>query len=159
VARTATAWSVGPTRADGGGTVAWAAKDAPPLVEFSPGGAKVLEVRGADVAAWNQTDGRVQVWLRGPTPEGSVEWVGTAAVGPPPKPGAPVPFEPPHPRVYGARVGSDEVRVRAAAGWVVRPDRARGWQGPADAAAEVRFRTDQPAAPPRVLLAPAGAGG
>ena len=153
--RTVTAWHVGPNRADASGTVAWTAKDALPLVEFNLAGVKVLEVRGPEVAEWNQTGGRVQVWLRAPAREGTVEWTGTGTPAPPTKPGDPVSFDPVHPKVPGSRVTSDEVRVRSASGWAVRSDRFRGWHTTPDPAGALQFLTELQTAPAlRVHLTP-----
>jgi hypothetical protein len=144
--RTATTWHLGPGRADGSGTVAWTAKDPLPLIEFNLVGAKVLEVRGPEVAALNQAGSRVQVWLRTALREGAVEWTGTAALAAPAKQGEPVPFDPVHPKVPGARISADDVCVRAAASWAVRTDRSRGWHAAPDAGA-LLFHTEQPNAP------------
>jgi hypothetical protein len=144
--RTSTLWHAGPGRADGSGVVTWQAKEFQPLVEFALPGVKVLEVRGADVAGWNQSGGRVQVWLRPGGRDGSFEWLGSAT----PADGA---FEPAHPAVARGRHQADEVRVRAVPGWAAKPDRTRGWQAAPAAAGELRFTTDLPAAPPlRVQL-------
>ncbi|QJW97613.1 hypothetical protein FTUN_5188 [Frigoriglobus tundricola] len=113
---------------------------------------RVLEVRGPDVAGWGQSGGRVQVWLRAGAREGVFEWTGTTDSG---RATDPLPFDPVHPKVLNARVLGDEVRVKPADGWALRPDRSRGWQPMAAPAGELRFHTDQPAAPPlRVLLVP-----
>jgi len=151
-ARTVTAWCVGPHRADATGTVAWTAKDPLPLVEFALDGVKMLEVRGPEVVGWGQSSGRVQVWLRAGTREGVIEWAGTVEPGKAPDP---LPFDPVHPKVLNARVLADEVRVKPADGWALRPDRSRGWQTMTAPAGELRFHTDQPGAPPlHVLLTP-----
>lgn len=148
-ARAATAWHLGPGRADGHGTVTWAAKEPLALVEFAVPGARVLEVRGAEVGAWNPSGDRVQVWLKGAAREGAFEWTATAV---PPAGG---PFEVPVPVAFGARPSGEEVRVRPADGFAVRPERARGWQVLPAPAGEVRARADAPGAPPpRVQLAP-----
>jgi hypothetical protein len=153
--RTVTAWHLGPQRADASGTLAWTAKEALPLVEFFLPGVKVLEVRGPDVAAWSQAGTRVQVWVKGGAREGSLEWSGTTTPAPAGKPGEPVAFDPAHPKVSGARVGSDEVRVRPVAGWTVRQDRSRGWHAAVDSAGALQFRTDLQTVPAlRVQLAP-----
>jgi hypothetical protein len=145
--RTLTSWHVGPRRADATGTVSWGAKEPLPLLEFTLPGVKVLEVRGADVLAWNQSGSRVQVWLRGGVKDGAVEWAGTLVPVPAAKP---VPdsltFEPPHPQVLNARPAFEEIRVRPVDGWSVRIDRSRGWQAVKAAAGELRFRTESPAA-------------
>ena len=146
VVRTATAWHVGPLRADATGTVSFAAKDPLPLIEFAVGGVKVLEVRGPDVAAWNQANGRVQVWLRAGVREGAVEWTGTRS------PGA-FPFDLAHPVVAHARSAADDLRVKPADGFTLKTDRATGWQPQPAPAGELRFHTDIPAPlPPRVQL-------
>jgi hypothetical protein len=150
--RTATTWCVGPRRADATGTVAWTAKDPLPLVEFAVGGVHVVEVRGPDVIGWNRSGGRVQVWLRAGAREGVIEWTGTIDPAPG-KAADPLPFDPVHPKVLHGRVVADEVRVRAADGWSIRPDQSRGWHAPPAPAGELRFHTDQPGTPPlRVLL-------
>ncbi len=155
--RTATAWRVGPHRADATGTVAWAARDPVAFVEFNISNAKVSEVRGADVAGWSQSGTRVQVWLRAGAPVGAIEWSGAAVPAPPGKPPPdPLPFDPAQPKVAHMRLAADEVRVRAADGWAVRVDRARGWQSVPATGGELRFRTDSAAAQPlRVQLTPA----
>ena len=145
--RTATAWHVGPHRADATGTISWQAKDPLPLVEFNIGGVKVLDVRGPDVAAWSQGGGRVQVWLRAGVREGAIEWTGTVNLAPVGKTPESLPFDPAHPVVAHARTASDELRVKAADGWTVRSDRSRGWQTLPAPPGEVRFHTDLPAAP------------
>ena len=151
--RTATAWHVGPHRADATGTVAWAAKDPLPLIEFTVGGVKVLEVRGPDVAGWSQSGGQVQVWLRAGVREGAVEWTGTRAPGP-------FPFDLAHPVVSHARAAADDIRVKPADGFAVKADRSTGWQPVPGPAGELRFHTDIPSAPPpRVLLLPISARG
>ena len=131
------------------GTVSWAAKDPLPLIEFTVGGIKLSEVRGPDVAAWNQANGRVQVWLRPGVREGAVEWTGTRS------PGA-FPFDLAHPVVAHARSAADDVRAKPADGFTLKADRATGWQALPGPAGELRFRTDIPAPlPPRVQLLPA----
>jgi hypothetical protein len=149
--RTATAWHIGPARADGSGTISWSAKDPLPLFEFTMTGARVYEVRGPDVAAWNHTGDRVQVWLRAGAREGAVEW--TAAAAQPPKLGDTTWFDPVHPKVPGARTTSDEVQVHAAAGWMVRAERFRGWHSTPDPSGVLRFQSEvQPASGLRVQL-------
>jgi hypothetical protein len=155
-ARTATAWHVGPHRADAAGSVSWQSKEPVPLIEFTLAAVKVLEVRGADVASWSQSGGRVQVWLRTGAREGSLEWSGTVTPVPLEKP---VPdglsFDPVHPVVLHARHAGDSVRVRPIAGWTVKPDRSRGWQSVPAGPGELSFRTEAPSAPPlRVHLTP-----
>ncbi len=151
--QTVTAWHIGPRRADATGTVAWQSKAPIPLIElFLP--VKVSEVRGPDVAAWNQSGGRVQVWLRAGSREGAIEWFATAVPAPADKP---VPdglsFDPVHPVVAQAHHAA-EVRVKPVPGWSVKVDRSRGWQGATAPPGELRFHTDQPAAPAlRVQLA------
>lgn len=145
--KTTTTWHAGPHRADATGTVAWTGKEPLPLLEFTMPGARMLEIRGADVVAWNQSGAKVQVWLRG-VRDGTIEW--TATLTPAPT-GKPIPdsvrFDPLHPHVLNARVVSDEVRVRPIAGWTVKVDRSRGWQMTSTSRGELRFRTELPAAP------------
>jgi hypothetical protein len=147
-ARTETAWRVGPHRADADGTVSWSAKEPLPLLEFNVPGAKVLEVRGADVAAWNQSGGRVQVWVRGAAREGELEWSGTLNLAPRDKPAPDAfPFDPPQPRVQHAKAASEEVRVRPVEGWSAKADRSRGWQAMSGTSGELLFRSESPAPP------------
>jgi hypothetical protein len=151
--RTATAWHVGPHRADATGTVSWQTKEVLPLVEFTLGGVKVLDVRGSDVAAWSQSGGRVQVWLRTGTRDGALEWTGTTVPVPAGKAPAPFAFDPVHPVVAHAKAASDAVRVKPIDDWAVRADRSRGWQIVSGRA--LKFHTDLPSAPPlRVQLSP-----
>jgi hypothetical protein len=98
----------------------------------------------------------VQVWLRTAAREGAFEWSGSLAPAPPGKPHPdPLPFEPAHPRVAGARHASDEVRVRPIDGWEARADRFRGWQALPGTPGELHFRTEAPGAPGlRVRLSP-----
>jgi hypothetical protein len=151
---TTTTWHAGPYRADAIGTVSWQSKDPLSLVEFTIGGVKVLDVRSPDVAAWSQTGGRVQVWLRSGAREGTIEWTGTLNLAPTNKPlPESVAFNPPHPLVVHARPATNEVRVKAADGWTVRLDRTRGWQSLRTRPGEVSVRTESPTAPPlRVQL-------
>ena len=122
-------------------------------MEFAVPGAKVLEVRGPGVFGWEQTGGRVQVWLRAGAKEGAVEWHGSLGFGG--KPGNELLFEPGSPVVAHAQLASAEVRVRTIGGWWVRADRARGWHAAPAPAGELRLRTDGPPAQrPRVRLAP-----
>jgi hypothetical protein len=149
--RTATAWHVGPHRADATGTISWQSKEPLSLLEFTVPAVRVLEVRGPDVASWSQSGGRVQVWLRGGAREGAVEWTATTVPAPPDG----LSFDPAHPTVARARHVANDVRVKPVAGWAVKADRARGWQSSDAAAGELRFHTDLPAAPPlRVQLSP-----
>ncbi|MBP3959377.1 hypothetical protein J8F10_29375 [Gemmata sp. G18] len=153
--RTVTTWRVGPHRADATGTVTWTARDPVALVEFSVANVTVLEVRGPDVMSWNQTGGRVQVWLRSGAKEDAIEWTGTSAPAPPGAPPAPLPFDPAHPKVAHANLVSDEVRVQPIDGWSALVDRARGWQTVPALNGELRFRADSPSAQGlRVQLAP-----
>jgi hypothetical protein len=146
--RTATTWYAGPHRAAATGTVAWSAKEPPPLLEFSVPGVKVLEVRGADVAAWNRAGVRVQVWLRGGAREGQLEWSGTLGLAPPDRPPPQSPaFDPPLPRVQHAKAASEEVRVCPVEGWAAKADRSRGWQAAPAGPGELRFRSERPAPP------------
>jgi hypothetical protein len=147
-ARTTTTWHVGPHRADALGTISWQSKEALAIVEFNVSAVKVLEVRGADVTAWNQSGGRVQVWLRAAAREGLIEWTATTVPAPPDKsPPDGLPYDPVHPTVAHARRVGDEVRVKPITGWQVRSDRARGWQVTLTASGALRFSTDLPAAP------------
>jgi hypothetical protein len=151
--RTATAWHVGPHRADATGSVSWQTREVLPLFEFTLGGVKVLDVRGPDVVAWSQSGGRVQVWLRTGARDGTLEWTGTVVPVQPGKAPAPFAFDPVHPVVAHARTASDTVRVKAIDDWAVSADRARGWQ--TVSGGTLKFHTDLPSAPPlRVQLSP-----
>jgi hypothetical protein len=146
--RTETSWRVGPHRADAAGILSWGAKEPLPLLEFNVPGAKVLEVRGADVAAWHQSGGRVQVWVRGGAREGELEWSGALKLSPPDKPPPDeLPFDPPQPRVLHAKAAAEEVRVRPVPGWSARPDRSHGWRSVPGAPGEHLFRSELPAPP------------
>ena len=59
-----------PGAADATGTIRWAGKDAPEMLEFVLPGVRVQEVRGADVANWSRSGSRVQVWFRRSIREG-----------------------------------------------------------------------------------------
>jgi hypothetical protein len=161
VVRIETAWQVGPHRADATGRVSWIAKEPLPLVEFTLPGVKVVEIRGADVAAWNQSGSRVQVWLRSAVREGEIEWTGGMVPTPPGKPHPnPLPVELAHPRVTGARHDRNEIRVRPIDGWHVDVDRSRGWQTLPNPRGELHFRTDLPNPPDiRLRLTPAAHNG
>lgn len=145
---TDTTWHVGPTRADANGTIRWAGKDGPlAVLEFTLGPVKVSEVRGADVASWSQSGGRVQVWFRKPVVGGTVEWIGTV----PTLTGKATPgsftFDAPAPRVADLRLGAQTVRVRPAVGWAVQPDQSRGWKQSAGGSRDWVLVPENPAAP------------
>ena len=120
-------WRVGVGRADGEGAIRW--KDAaPPALEFQlPGSVRVVEVRGPDVAGWSAAGGRVQVWFRRAAKSGAVEWVGTHAAAAGKAPADSAAFDPPVPRVTGARPGTESVRVTPADGVAVEIGPAPGW--------------------------------
>jgi hypothetical protein len=146
-------WRVGDGRAEGEGTIRW--KDAAvALLEFQlPAGARVVEVRGPDVAGWS-SGGRVQVWLRKPVRAGAVEWVGTFAA-PPGKAADPVTFDPPVPRLFGARSAHETLEVFPADGLGVEVAPAAGWATlPPDAWRAWRFRAEGSHPPPRFHLYP-----
>lgn len=147
------AWRVGPGRADGDGTIRW--KDVSvSLMEFQLPGVRVTEVRGADVAGWAAAGGRVQVWLRKPVRGGAVEWAGTL-VTPVKSPTDPFPFDPPVPRMIGARSTAETLAVFPADGLGVEVGPA-GWAAlPAGDARAWRFRADGSPPPPRFHLHPA----
>jgi hypothetical protein len=138
-----TTWQLAPRRADAAGTVHWVGKekDPPAMLEFALPGVRVNEVRGADVAAWNQAGGRVQVWLRKSVKEGDLAWNGTRE-----KP--PAPFEAFTPRPAEGRLAADTVRVQPADGFALTVERDRGWTHTAWADDPVTYRTNNPAFPP-----------
>lgn len=115
-------WNLGPKRAEGRGTIRWIAKEPLPMLEFNLAAA-VAEVRGAEIAGWAQTEGRVQVWFRKPLKESSVEWFGSA----PPQAAGTFAFDPPIPIPLNVRSANQIVRVRPATGWAVRVERDKGW--------------------------------
>jgi hypothetical protein len=114
-----TAWHMGVNRADAKGTAHWTGRDAVALIEFALP-AKVTEIRSVDVAAWAQSGGRVQVWLKKPVKEGEFSWSATV-----PAPASP--FEVATPRVLDTKLVTDTVRVRPADGFSLAIDRDRGW--------------------------------
>ncbi|MBX9625978.1 MAG: hypothetical protein K2X82_19420, partial [Gemmataceae bacterium] len=143
-------WRVGPTRADGEGAVRWAGKDPVPAVEFAVPGARVLEVRGADVAGWGQADGRVQVWLRRPTKGGEVGWVAAAD----PAAGA-ASADLPAAVVADTKGTVATLRVFPAGGLTARAEPGRGWRAvPVSVGRGLVFRADGPGLPVRVALSP-----
>lgn len=143
-------WSVEPGRAVGRGTFVWNGHDSAPWIEFQLA-TRVQEVRGADLAAWNQTDGRVQVWLKRPMKETSLEWTATAVPA-----GT---FEPPLPVLLNGRNAVQVVRIRPAASLGVRIDRENGWKTIASEGREWAFQSElTPLPAPRVQLFSSGAG-
>lgn len=151
-------WRVGEGRADGGGTIGW--KDAAvSLLEFQLPGGRVTEVRGPDVAGWSWSAGRAQVWLRRPLRAGAVEWVGTLAA-PAGKAADPFPFEPPVPRVVGAKHAAETLAVFPADGLGVDVAPAAGWAAvPPDGWRAWRFKAEGAHPPPRFQLYPTRAEG
>ncbi len=117
-------------------------------MEFAVPGARVLEVRGPDVRAWNQSAGRVQVWLRAAARDGAFEWCATADRGAGDAPA----FDLVPPQVFGAIAGRGEVRVRPADGFAVRTESARGWLPLPAPPGEVWAAAEAPGPPLRVRL-------
>jgi hypothetical protein len=153
--RVSTTWQLGPHRADATSSVAWTSREPVSFLEFTLTGARVLELRGADVANWTQSGARVQVWLRSSVKDSSFEWIATAIPAPTGKPPPnPLPLELPQPKFANSRFTTDEVRVQTIAGWSAIADRVRGWQS-VPSGGEMVFRTDSAsAAPVRVVLSP-----
>ncbi len=140
-----TSWQLGSHRADANGTVRWSGKDAVALIEFHLA-AKVTEVRGADVSAWSQSGGRVQVWLKKAVKEGEFVW--SATVTPPS-----LPFEAGSPRVDDAKLVTETVRIRPAPGFSLTVERDRGWTRTDTAGEVIAYQTSNPTTPPvRVQL-------
>ena len=136
-------WNVESDRATGRGTMTWSGGDAVPMIEFQTA-SSLVELRGNEVAAWSQTDGRVQVWLKKPVKDGSLEWIATAI--------AAATFDPPLPLAMNARNAIQTLRLRFAAGRGVRVENDKGWRTTADGGRERIFQTDAPLPPPRVQL-------
>jgi hypothetical protein len=134
-----TAWHLAPHRADADGTVRWSGKDAVALAEFTLPVGKVTEVRGPDVASWSQSGARVQVWLKRPVKEGEFAWSATVA-----QPA--MPFDAATPRVADAKLVTESVHIRPAAGFAVQVERDRGWTA-TDPNAPLVFTTTNVAVP------------
>lgn len=83
--------------------------DLPPAVELR-------DVRAADLKGWSRSGSRVQVWLARPTADLTVRWAGQFAAG-----DGRVELPLPQPSAAGGWASPLTVRVRPAAGWVVRP--------------------------------------
>jgi hypothetical protein len=143
---TDTTWNLEPTRSVGRGTLAWSGGDAVPMIEFQLS-APIVEIRGPEVAAWSQADGRVQVWLRKPAKDGLFEW--SALLN------AAAAFNVPLPQA--SRIATQTLRLRPAAGFGAKVENDKGWK-PSAGGREQVFHADGPAAPPRVTLEPPGAG-
>lgn len=141
-------WRVGPTRADGEGVIRWAAPGPVPAVEFAVPGARVAEVRGADVVGWGESGGRVQVRFRRPVRAGAVRWSGSVdrpADGVVALPAA---------AVAGLKPGGTTLRVIPADGWEVRADPAEGWRPAPAVGPGATFRSDSPTGPVRARVVP-----
>ena len=154
-----TSWQVEPHRADAGGTIHWIGKEPLSSIEFMIPGLRMLEVRGQEVRTWSQNAGRVSVWLRKPTNEGELEWMGTASPLPAgQKPPDPFPFEAGIPRVLDARLGTALVHIGTVAGWAVRLVRDQGWTGLNHTNDDLALQTtNQTALPVRIALSPSPA--
>jgi hypothetical protein len=138
-------WSIEKDRATGRGTLSWSGGDAVSLLEFQLA-IGMQEVRGPDVAAWNQADGRVQVWLKKPVKDGSLEWSANAATT-----GT---FEVPQPSMLNSRNTSRLVRIRPAAGWGVQVERDASWRAVASEEREQVFQSDGASPPIRARVFP-----
>lgn len=148
-------WRVGPHRADGEGLIRWSARDPVPILEFALPAARVLEIRGPDVADWSQVDGRVLVWFHKPVKDGAVEWLATstqAPVGKPPP--EPLTFEPPVPQLLHMKAVTRSLRIQPAEGWAGRVERDRGWTPLPSEERGWAFRADGTSPPVRLLLFP-----
>jgi hypothetical protein len=124
-----------------------------PILEFALS-ASVTEVRGAAVAGWSQTGGRVQVWFRKPAKEGSLEWIGSFTPNPPGKPLQVFAFEPPLPSPVGAKLVHQVVRVRTEESWAARVERDRGWTPAPMDERGWSFQASASQPPPRLQLFP-----
>jgi len=152
-------WNATRPQAAGSGTISMTAKEAISMLEFGLA-ATAIELRGADVAAWAQTNGRVQVWFRKPIKDARVEWIAAFSPNPAGK-GVPVPlaFEPPLPTPLHARIGSQTVRIVPENGWGVRIDRDKGWTALPSAERAWVFQSGNGGqAPPRLNLFPPSSG-
>jgi len=124
-------WTVTASRrADGVGSLRWAAKPEPTsVVEFDlPAVVKVQEVRAPELQGWTvNAVGRVQAWFKSPQSEPSLEWVGTLSLSPAAKGLDPLPFEPPVAKLGGSALVTTTVEVQPPEGWGWRVERDRGW--------------------------------
>jgi hypothetical protein len=149
-----TFWHVGPHQSVASGSLQWVGKENHSFLEFAVPGARMVEIRGADVASWSQVGGRIQVWLRKPGREGSLDWIG-AITATPPLPSGAIAFEPPSPRVTDAHSAAEVLRFQPAEGGSLRIDRDRGWIGVKSLAEGRVFQSMVPTPPPlRVLYLP-----
>ncbi|HEY2910106.1 MAG TPA: hypothetical protein VGI99_07660, partial [Gemmataceae bacterium] len=151
-------WNATVPQATGSGTITMTAKEAIPMLEFGLA-ATAIELRGAGVAAWAQTNGRVQVWFRKPIKDARVEWIAAFSPSPAGK-SVPVPlaFEPPLPTPLHARIGSQLVHVLPQNGWGVGVDRDKGWTTLPSAERAWAFQSIGGQAPPRLHLFPPSSG-
>lgn len=136
-------WNVNLKQAIGHGTLKWTASEPVALLEFATP-ATILEVRGTEVASWAQVERRVQVWLRKPAKEATVEWIGSASID-----GG---FELPIPVPAHARLGSQSVGIRPASGLGVRIERDKGWKPSSGSRREWVFQSEGAVPAPRLQL-------
>lgn len=118
-------WRVGPEYADvraesrvsaQGGAVSLLEWDVPATV-------RVADLRGPDVSNWTRTGGRLQVWLRRPVTDATVQWAGTVVrtgPGTPPPSAAAARFDVPTIRPVGMSFRGSII-VTAVTGWLASP--------------------------------------
>jgi hypothetical protein len=147
------AWWVGPRRLEVEGRARWSAGgDGLMLVEWEvPPPVAVTEVHGTGLQSWSRVGPRVQAWLQKPQTEVELHWSGLLA-----RPAATqeeVPVLLPPVRLLGVTAQTATLRVRAASGWTLTPEKLEGFQTVAPAGEpELSYRTDQPGTSLRFML-------
>lgn len=112
------------------GVIRWKNSATPGLVELVLP-AVVEEIRGQEVVAWSQRQGVVQVWLRRPLTEGTLQWYGRL------QPALGTPLDLPLPRPSEPATLQEQWEIHSMAGLAVAWERLRGWtlaEPPASAA-------------------------
>jgi hypothetical protein len=147
------AWWVGPRRLEVEGRARWSAGgDGLMLVEWEvPPPVAVTEVHGTGLQSWSRVGPRVQAWLQKPQAEVELHWSGVLA-----RPAATqeeVPVLLPPVRLFGVTAQTATLRVRAASGWTLTPEKLEGFQTVAPPGEpELTYRTDQPGTSLRFML-------
>jgi hypothetical protein len=147
------AWWIGPRRLEVQGRARWSAGgDGVMLLEWEvPPPVAVTEVHGTGLQSWSRTGPRVQAWLQKPQAEVELHWSGVLA-----RPAATqeeVPVLLPPVRLLGVTAQSATLRVRAAGGWTLTPEKLEGFQPLAPPGEpELSYRTDQPGTSLRFML-------
>ncbi|MCS7021716.1 MAG: hypothetical protein NZU63_07815 [Gemmataceae bacterium] len=137
------------------GTIRWKDAATPGYLEFALPNVTVTEIRGPEVAHWSYRAGVLQIWLRRPLSEGTLQWYGQAT---PPLSTA---WELPLPRPADAAPGHERwyLQVRSdTLPLTVHYERLNGWAlqtASSGAAREFMASSQRPAPPlPRLLLQP-----